>query len=203
MADHDIRPSGSFNPPPIDMPDDFVPIEDAYEEVFRLYTEGDPFSWRHNRAVSQQIGSIEIELQGTHRTHVPSCTITLLFDHSSPRSQLSSHDHHAPPGPLPSLPSWYHWHCSLGLVCLSRPPLPLALPTQPSHHSRPRTWFRMWPHGARARPARRTCHMHRPARDAPTAAQKHEAQLIGERCRRRADRRASVGRAHRSRDFGR
>ncbi|RUS23095.1 hypothetical protein BC937DRAFT_92513 [Endogone sp. FLAS-F59071] len=98
MADHDIRPSGSSNPLPIDMPtDDFVPVEDAYEEVFRLYTEG----------------------------------------------------------PFPSLPSRHHWHCPLRLVCLFRPPLPVAFPAQPSHHSR----LRMWSHGARARPARRTCHM--------------------------------------------
>ncbi|RIA91842.1 putative methyltransferase-domain-containing protein [Glomus cerebriforme] len=45
---------------PISIPQDSIKINDAYEEVFLLFTEGRPLEWQHNRVVTQKENCVEV-----------------------------------------------------------------------------------------------------------------------------------------------
>ncbi|CAG8466379.1 12985_t:CDS:2 [Funneliformis mosseae] len=45
---------------PVSIPQDGIEIDDAYEEVFSLFTEGRPLEWQHNRAVIQNKDYVEV-----------------------------------------------------------------------------------------------------------------------------------------------
>ncbi|CAG8534164.1 7321_t:CDS:2 [Ambispora leptoticha] len=50
----------------IEMPKDAVKVNEAYEEVFLLYTEGKPVEWKHNRVVEQKKECVNVMLDDAH-----------------------------------------------------------------------------------------------------------------------------------------
>ena len=49
---------------PISIPQDATKVDDTYEEVFLLFTEGRPLEWQHNRAVMQKKDHVEFLIDG-------------------------------------------------------------------------------------------------------------------------------------------
>ncbi|KAH8553390.1 putative methyltransferase-domain-containing protein [Umbelopsis sp. PMI_123] len=48
---------------PFTITGDFTLVEDVYEELFQLYSESDQSLWKHNHAVKQKEGMVEIEVE--------------------------------------------------------------------------------------------------------------------------------------------
>lgn len=51
---------------PISIPQDSIKIDDIYEEVFLLFTEGRPLEWQHNRVVTQKKDYVEVLINGCY-----------------------------------------------------------------------------------------------------------------------------------------
>ena len=49
---------------PISIPKGAIKIDDIYEEVFLLFTEGCPLEWQHNRVVTQKKDYVEVLIDG-------------------------------------------------------------------------------------------------------------------------------------------
>jgi hypothetical protein len=69
---HCYRTTMSFSAPatdpdmlplPITVSCEFTMVEDVYEELFQLYSESDQSLWKHNHAVKQKEGMVEIEVE--------------------------------------------------------------------------------------------------------------------------------------------
>ncbi|GBC09255.1 hypothetical protein RclHR1_08710007 [Rhizophagus clarus] len=87
---------------PISIPQDSIKIDDVYEEVFLLFTEGCPLEWQHNRIVTQKKDYVEVLIddnisvnisQNQSLLSVRGTTGTVLWDSSIMLAKFMNNHH--------------------------------------------------------------------------------------------------------------